>query len=329
MSFAQEILASPLWLPQQIEPAGKRILFARFEDHQFRNHDFLANQSGVQEHWVAVDDLYAAPVRKGPVHFIFHSGFCRSTLLLRALQVEGRVRTLNEPEIINSLARLPDPDTALVGLIVDLLSRPHEEGETVLVKPSNFPNRLIPAIMAARSDTRAIFMTNTLDEFLWAIVRKGLLGRQWGRQAYLVASEYAGETRAFADHIAGMTDLQVAGLGWLITQHWFAACRKGLEAPRTAGLLSARFDRERGATIAAVAAHFGLGLQEGDIAAIVAGQVFAADAKTGADYAAKEAQDTDRSFSAVTAEEIRDVSSWIEELARVSGIALPPRTLPG
>ena len=299
------------------------MLFVRFARDEFNAHAFLANQTGTDQQWVSINDLHGAHLQTGPASFIFHSGFCRSTLLLRALGVEGKVRGLNEPEILNSLSRLADPSDDLIALVIDLLSRPHSAGAAVVIKPSNFQNRLIPKIMATRKGMRAILLTNALDEFLWAIVRKGLLGRQWGRQTYLVAASYAGQVDGFAALIPGMTDLQVAALGWLLMQNWFETSQGDIGASRAAVLHSSHFDQNRAATIRSSAAHLELGLHECDISAILDGPVFATDAKTGSDYATKEARDIERSRSAVTADEIREVCAWIGELARVSGLAVP------
>jgi hypothetical protein len=331
MATLHDILLRPDWLPHEIDPSGKTMLFVRMTPEQFTAHQFLAHQDGVERQWVPIDDLLGAlgaDQQSGPVQFIFHSGFCRSTLLLRALCVEGKVFGLNEPEIINSLARLADPGDALIGLVFDLLSRPHAAGQTTLIKPSNFGNRLIPSIMRIRSDATAILLTGTLDEFLWAIVRKGLLGRQWGRQTYLAAATYAGEVKAFEPLIAGMTDLQVAALGWLLMQNWFAQSQRTIGASRAGVMHSAYLNTNRAKAIAAAAAHLNLGLEQAAISAILEGPVFATDAKTGADYSLKEASDAQRSRSAVIEEEIGEVSAWIDELARVSGLTAPlPQTL--
>lgn len=299
------------------------MLFVRFTRDEMKAHEFLANQRGKDQQWVSIKDLHGASLQTGPVSFIFHSGFCRSTLLLRALGVEGKVLGLNEPEILNSLSRLADPSDELIALVIDLLSRPHSAGAAMLIKPSNFQNRLISKIMATRQDMQAILLTNALDEFLWAIVRKGLLGRQWGRQTYLVAATYAGQVDAFEALVPGMTDLQVAALGWLLMQNWFETSQRTIGASRVAVLHSAHFDQNRAATLASSAAHLALGLETRDIRAILDGPVFATDAKSGADYAAKEARDVERSRSAVTEDEIREVSAWIAELARVSGLSVP------
>lgn len=323
MAKLAQIESDPAWLPHRIDADQKRVEFVRFSPGALEDREFLANQRGEESLWLSRDEVLALRLAEGPVHFIFHSGFCRSTLLHHALTAHSRISGLNEPEILNSLARIENPDDALVAMIVKLLSRPRRAGDTTLIKPSNFPNRLIPAILRARPDARAVLMTNTLDDFLRAIVRKGLLGRQWGRQTFLVASTYAGSAEGFSALIPGMTDLQVAGLGWLLMQNWFHTLSDGPEGSRLAVLHSADFDQHREQVLTAVSAHLGLAFEPTEIGTIVTGPVFTRDAKTGADYETKEARDADRSRSAVIEEEMREVGEWIAELARVSGLQVP------
>lgn len=230
---------------------------------------------------------------------------------------------LNEPEILNSLAQQERPDPLLADALLRLLTKPREEGETVLVKPSNFPNRLMPFLLEAKEEARAVIVTNTLREFLEAVARKGLMGRQWGRQVYFAAASYAGRTEEFAGHVPGMTDLQVAAFGWLLTQNWFQSKRLAPYADRIEVLHSLDFIARRGETIASASAHLGLGLEQQDFDAIMNGPVFETDAKTGVDYSAKAAADEARYRSAVLDEEIEEVAAWIADLARVSGIKAP------
>lgn len=321
-NFAQ-IETDPTWVPHQIDPNRQRVEFLRFGRSALEAHGFLANQAGEASIWLSYDEVLALRPAEGPVHFIFHSGFCRSTLLHHALTAHRRVNGLNEPEILNSLARIDNPGDALIGMIAKLLSRSHGAGSITLIKPSNFQNRLIPAIMRTCPDARAVVLTNALDEFLRAIVRKGLLGRQWGRQTFFVASAYTGSVEALRPLIPGMTDLQVSGVGWLLMQNWFHTLRNRPEGSRLEVLHSAHFDRHRERTLTAVSAHLGLDFEPGDIGAIVQGQVFSRDAKTGVDYAPKQARDADRSSSPVIEDELREVGAWIAELARVSGLQVP------
>lgn len=323
MAKIAQLETDPSWIPHQIATERRQVEFVRFGRSALEDPGFLANQPGEASVWLSFEEVLALRPAEGPMHFIFHSGFCRSTLLLHALTAQNRVTGLNEPEILNSLARIENPDADLIRVIVKLLSRPRRAGDTTLIKPSNFQNRLIPAIMRASPDARVILMTNTLDEFLRSIVRKGLLGRQWGRQTFFVASAFTGSVEALRPLVPGMTDLQVAGLGWLLMQNWFLTLSDGPESSRIAVLHSADFDQHRERSLTAVSAHFGLDCEPAEIGRIVTGPVFARDAKTGMDYQAKQANDAKRSSGAVIEDELREVGEWIAELARVSGLRVP------
>lgn len=323
MSILQEIEKSPYWLPNRIDQAGQRIQFVRYDEAILEQPGFLANKQWQAEQVISVDDLLRLRPQTGEVRFIFHTGFCRSTLLHSALTEPDNITGINEPEILNSLARLRSPNPRVIEAVIRKLSHSREMGRAVLIKPSNFPNRLIPMITQARPDTPAVLMTNSLKEFLLAIVRKGYLGRQWGRQYYLEAANYAGNAAGFKDHIPGMTDLQVAALGWLFMQSWFSSLLEGPSGQSLRLLRSEYLDKNRKKALLAANRHLGLQIANEQIAEIVKGGVFEQDAKTGEDYQSKSQRDAKRSHSAVVDEEIAEVGKWISELARVSQLKVP------
>lgn len=326
-----QIESNPEWMPQRLDPQEGRVLFARFERGDLDDHGFLANRAGRAEAWLPLAEVKAMrpagkpgdPQQPDP-RFVFHSGFCRSTLLLRALSVPGKAAGLNEPAILNDLARVEQPDPDLTGVVVDLLARRHAPGEAIVIKPSNYQNRLIPALLEARPRSRALLLTGTLRDFLRAVVRKGRIGRQWGRQAALHAANYAGEVEVFKPHLPGMTDLEVAGLGWLLMQNWFHRLREGEAKQRQLAVMhSDTLDQGREQALGAASAHLDLGLEAAQVRAAAQGEAFARDAKTGVDYAEKAARDERRTSSPIVEEEIAEVDRWVGELARASGLRTP------
>lgn len=323
MTTLAELESNPCWLPNQIDPQNNSVQFVRFGSEELEGRVFLALRKGLEEQWVPIDSVKAMKPTAGPIQFIFHSGFCRSTLLLKALTVPSKTFALNEPEILNSLARLNQPDEALIGVILDLLSRQQGTSETVLLKPSNFPNRLMEILLGSKAQARAIIITNDLREYLEAVVRKGLMGRQWGRSAYLTAATYAGDASAFDKVIPGMTDLQVSALGWLFMQNWFDTVSSGKERNRLRVLHSKKLNKRRAETLISASKFLDLGFDQSDIREIIEGPVFSSDAKTGVDYAEKEARDAKNSKSPIVEEEMAEVEQWIAQLALVSGIAAP------
>ena len=199
----------------------------------------------------------------------------------------------------------------------------------MIIKLSNYPNVLIPELLQAQPDAKGIIVTNDLRSFLKAVVRKGLMGRQWGRQVCLIARGYAGNLDHLTlEALAGLTDLQLAGLGWLLTQNWFDEHLNGTYSDRLRTVHSDTFNQNRAQTIKAAARHFDLAIAPPDIAAIVEGPVFTSHAKVGGNYAAKEALDNKRSQSAVNDEEMAAVEKWIAQLADASKLTVPvPETL--
>jgi hypothetical protein len=69
----------------------------------------------------------------------------------------------------------------------------------------------------------------------------------------------------------------------------------------------------------------GVTVPDAVVAGIAGGPVFASDAKTGADFAAKSARDEAATRSAVTEDEIAKVAEWIGLIAQQAGVSVPLR----
>jgi hypothetical protein len=93
--------------------------------------------------------------RAGPLHFIFHTAFCCSTLLTRALDIPGVSMGIKEPGVLthfaydSALGRQPPGAIAALSVTLDLLSRPLSPGETQIIKPSTPGNHLMPQMLHA------------------------------------------------------------------------------------------------------------------------------------------------------------------------------------
>ena len=332
---ASVIAADPAWLPHRIDWAAKRMQFLKLERETLGEPGFLADRkpAGPQaEAWLSLDRVAAMNPESGPLHFVFHTAFCRSTLLTRALDRPGTVASLNEPHILAALAGAGvaqgRPGAPLLGPVLKLLSRTFPGEDAVVVKPTNHANALIPATLSALPESRAILMTNPLPSFLAAVIRKGMMGRRWGRMLYLEIQSYAGlDLGMDAREQFAMTDLQAAALAWLLAQRWFAM-QQDRFGERLAVLDGDRFALEKAHTLTRAAAHFGFELEQSAAQDIADGPLFASHAKSGEDFAAKDAADEARSSSAVTKEEIAQVGEWIGMIARQLNLQVPrPHTL--
>jgi hypothetical protein len=302
--LAATILADPHWVPHRLDPARGMMIFQHIPRTRLSAPAFLADIETERGHESAELPLAALgavrPAGDAPVTFIFHTAFCRSTLLVRALEQPGISTGLSEPGIIASIA-----------------------GEAVFIKPTNHANRLAPALMQALPEARAVLMTNPLPSFLAAVVRKGMMGRRWGRQLYLEMMGYAGMDLGMdAREQFAMTDLQATALAWFLNQRFFAGLA-GHFGERVRVLDGDAFARDPAATLSAVYALARKAVPPAQIAAIASGPVFARDAKTGEDYAAKSARDSAATSSAVNEDEIAKVSEWIGLIAQQAGLAVP------
>ncbi|MBJ7439558.1 MAG: hypothetical protein JHD35_11100 [Sphingopyxis sp.] len=265
-----------------------------------------------------------------PVHFIFHSGFCCSTLLTACLDRPGLASGLSEPMILNDVVgwrmRGASPDSVM-SLLTDalrLLARPFPGDPAVVIKPSNVVNGLAAAMLAAQPQARAITMHAPLDDFLVSIAKKGIDGRRWVRELFVkLRAEGRVQSLGFTDlDFLGQTDLQIAAMAWLAQQSLFQSLISG--APdRVRSLDSTTFLAQPDTILTQAAAHFGLPLDSDQLAQILAGPL-QRNSKDGRRFtAADRAADYDGSRTA-HADEIGKVVLWTHEVARSVGL---PATL--
>lgn len=133
--------------------------------------------------WMEGSQARPNPPAPPPDRYIFHVGFCGSTLLARLLDQPGRALVLREPNCLADLANQADRPSASSHCAVTLdeglteirsqLRRGWQGGEPVVVKPSNWVNRLLPDFAAQPAAMRALFMTIDRPAFVRAIVRGG------------------------------------------------------------------------------------------------------------------------------------------------------------
>jgi hypothetical protein len=326
------LAADPAWLPHGFEPASDTLRFVRLGRAARRAPPFLDGRRigpELERATAPIEALAFAPADGTRCHFIFHSAFCGSTLLARALDIEGRSLALKEPNILGSLLQ----QAAAAGsagavkrpleTVLALLERPFEPGETIILKPSDGANPLAAAMLALRPEAKAILLYRPLPQFLLSVVRRGQSGRLWARRH---VSRFARlpEYRLEADVLpAGeLADLQVAALGWL--QHQAAFARLLGDLPeRVAAIEADSLFADPAGTVERAARWFGLGLGSEEAAAIAAGTTFAREAKLADrefDPAARRREDAMAKFA--YGEEIKAAVEWAEALAAASSIPM-------
>lgn len=329
MTPAAHIVHDPNWFAHRYVEADDAFRFRRLSraDHDratFLTDEYLGPGDVVT---LARRDAVAALPAAAPLHFIFHSAFCCSTLLARAFDLPGTAIGLKEPMLFNDLAgwQLRGATAPALAAVVDaalrLLARPFDRGETVIIKPSNLANALIAGVLQLRPQAHALLLHAPLPVYLGSIARKGLDGRLWVRDLLIKQRAQGLHDFGFsADDYLGQSDLQVAAMGWLAQQALFArliARHPGRLLAIDSETLMARPD----AALASLGRHFGLDL---DVAAIVSGPAFNRHSKSGSAFDAA-ARDAEKAAEAAHATEIDKVARWAEAVAASQGV---PMVLP-
>ncbi|GAB6195945.1 hypothetical protein [Lysobacter xanthus] len=122
---------------------------------------------------VDVDALPALPVPER-LGWLFHTSFCGSTLLARALHGGSRT-VLREPLVLRRLGDARRSGWPVDGLLVPavrLLGRPWSPGGFVLVKPTHAALNVGRELLDAAPASRGIVLTSTFDDFLVSNLKK-------------------------------------------------------------------------------------------------------------------------------------------------------------
>jgi hypothetical protein len=326
------IAADPSWLPNRYDESQDLIHFVRLSREEHRAVTFITDE------YIRLDAprlvlgrsaVMAAAGPPAPLHFIFHSAYCCSTVLARAVDIPGASMGLKEPLILNDLVgwsrRGGDPRQlgATADAILTLLARPFASGESVVVKPSNVLNGIAPAMLGMRPQARAILLHAPLPDFLRSIARKGLWGRRWVRELFIGQLRDGMVDLGLGEqHYLDLTDLQVAAAGWLAQQDVFARLvgRFGPERVRT--LDSAVLMARPAEAMARLSDLFGLGLDDRAVEEVLAGPAFTSHSKSNSGFGAAERAAEQRDAARTHADEIDKVAVWAEAVAEAAGVSL-------
>jgi hypothetical protein len=323
-----DITADPAWLAHRYVESHDAVQFVPLSREGHAAATFITDDhlsADLPRRQFPRRDAVAASPAPAPVHFVFHSAFCCSTLIARAFDRPGVATALKEPLILNDMVgwrrrgAAPRDVAEVTDGALKLLARPFGSGEAVVIKPSNIVNGLIPLLMALRPDARALFLHAPLPLFLTSVAKKGLDGRLWVREL-LAGFRRDGlvQRLGFDDEaLFAQTDLQVAATGWLAQQALFAELLPKLVG-RAASLDSeALLDRPEEA-MTALSRHFRLAAPSADTVA----QVFRRNSKSGETYGRAEREAEYAAAAAAHRDELDKVITWAEIVATRAGVPM-------
>jgi hypothetical protein len=322
----ESVLGDAQWLPHDFDRDGATLSFVRVTREMHRALPFVdERQLRDAQHWVTASSrrVLEGPLGSVPLHFVFHTGLCCSTLLVNALDATGEVAGFKEPQIFLSLLRSFETGedltrTRRVELALRLLARPFGARANIL-KPSCFANPLIPDLLRAAPAARAVLLQSDLRSFLRSVAKQGIRGRSWARQVYASCiRHFALDLGYSSQETWQQTDLQIAGLAWLMRHNHFSRLAANFGPRRTLRVAGSDLVADPVATLVRVSRFFGLPVDERVIKVVASGSVFTRHSKSGKLFkptplSSKIEQDE---------EELEIVAGWIETIAGQRGISL-------
>jgi len=321
---------SPQWLAHRFDESTNQIRFVDYDrairsSVPFLTDDYLPARPFRAESRERARSLAPA---SGPVHFVFHSGFCCSTLFTSCFDQQGLATTLSEPMVLNDVIgwRRRGASPQAVGALLDdalsLLARPFEGDQAAIIKPSTVVNGLSAAMLGIRPEARAIVMYAPIEHFVTSIAKKGIDGRLWVRELFLaMRREDLTQDLGFTDEqFFGQTDLQIAGIAWLGQQRLFGQLIARFP-DRVRVLESESFLARPRQALAAAASFFGLRMSQGEIDAAVGGSL-TRNSKDGKAYSRGARKAEYRSARSTYGDEIGKVATWAHAVAEAARIPL-------
>lgn len=333
VTSARDIVLDPDWLPHTFDVEGVNLTFVHVPDAARGELMFLSDEhfAGDFEKVTIPAAAVAAEIgeaSRAPIHFIFHTGFCGSTLLAGALDLPGT--RVKEPDVLINLANrmIRSDDQAnrqRLELVLRLLQRPGAPGEPVIVKPTNFANRLLENVLAQRPQSKTVLLYSDVETFLRSLLKRGMFGRIFGRKLLAQLRSWSPLDFGYGpDELLQLTDVQAAALAWLMQIHHFDTIARAF-GDRVSLLDSPALLADPAAAIDRAQTLFGLGLDQNEVEAIASGPVFSKHSKfADRDYSPDAREKEHQAANATYSEELEMVVKWIEAVAAQAGVPLKP-----
>ena len=341
MPSPEELATGPEYLLQELDLSRGECAFLRLDPGAARASAFLDHRiksAGRGPIRVPLDAMLrlrgAAPAAEPAIHYIFHTAFCCSTLISRSLDIEGVCAGFREPPVLMQLANAKR--TAAPGwrealdAALSLLAKCRAPGEAVLIKPTNAANNLIEDVLAMPRTGSVLLLHSSLRYFLVSILKKGEPGRAFVRQLFAVLRMDSDRTRTLdPEALSRLTDLQIAAFAWYAQMDGHLRLLERHPRAHIATLDCDRFLAEPLETLVKLAGFFGMDVDRGRLAEVVAGPVFAKSSKNNADdYDAAVREAEYRETLESNREAVESVLDWSTRLRPEGAIALPlPRGL--
>lgn len=170
-------VADPRWFPVDLDPVTPRFAMLRIDEGHVTGPAFMDNRLGVDFAAAIPMPLQAMPALPAPPRaaWLFHTSFCCSTLLARALQDAPACMVYREPLVLRRLSDARDRGMAVAQWMAPatrLLFRPWRDDGAVVVKPTHAALNIASDLLAATPGSRAVALLSSLDDFLVSNIKK-------------------------------------------------------------------------------------------------------------------------------------------------------------
>jgi len=299
----------------------------------FLDQRMTARSAGKEQVAFSYNELtsLAADMPIDNIGFIFHTSFCRSTLMSQALHVDGISFSLKEPSILLSLAEsvrytraMHDPDKIRVALpaMLKLATGLANAGERTIIKPTNFANNLLPYV--AETGAKVLLMYSDLRNYLISILKYGERGRAFTRQLYTRLMVDYDEFRNMDPRRALLqTDLQIAALVWKQQMSLFMKVLSGSPQSQIRTLDSSVFATHRDTVLAEVFRFFEISVTSDQIDRILFGPVFQQHSKSGKSVDDQLIQRQTLEVAEKYHEELESTLRWAESISIGKPVSTP------
>lgn len=286
---AREVIADPTFYFHAFKWKEDVAIFCRLAEADHRVHSSASARAARGVYALPIEDLLSQyeseSTLHGPVHYIFMTDFCGSTLMARALGSLAGVFCYNEPRGFVSLANKKrridffgheDKErwNRALPLAVRLMSRTFHPGEVALVKDQPLTNYIAVDLLAMHPESRALFMYTSLVDYLAAVCRHPRR-REYARHRMI---HNIHETRLYAP-LAGfdklsLSDMQIAALHWLTQILQYDELIKRVPEFSMRSIRGDEFFADPAGVLYAAGEHYGVESKPVDVHRIVNGELF-------------------------------------------------------
>lgn len=216
---------SPDLFPVEINLASHRVGWVKMSPFWYEESTFL-DASRIMGSYAAQSDLqwlldHTQEIVGRPAPVIFHTAFCGSTLLSRALSTLYNCLPLREPDVLGGVLQIVnsleiDEQTKRMWMyrVFSLLSRRYEGRQPAVIKANDYACGLMKKLAESSQDFSQLFMYTKVEDFIASCLKDK--GREkWISQRYIFAQRQSRKNAVFAEvHIDESDPVQMAVYYW-------------------------------------------------------------------------------------------------------------------